>query len=214
MPHEVQRELVITVLLPEDQGRRGGGRPKVHRFRNQLLDLGPQLRQFRLQHDLTQAEIAQVVGARGESTVCQWERGRNVPDGVRRERVMALLGGQLWPQLRAVLVAGKGMPRCWQRAVRWYRRISRDREQREQVGVVVARGVAQLRAVDDLEGLREQYRADDGGWLRDIAGQLAAPPEPEIEVRRVELAVYGLRWLEIVHGFRFDLSQSLEQQGP
>jgi hypothetical protein len=30
-----QRQLVITVALPQDRGRHGDARPKVHRFRSQ-----------------------------------------------------------------------------------------------------------------------------------------------------------------------------------
>jgi hypothetical protein len=47
VPTEVQRELVITVPLPDDKGRRGDGRQKVHRFRSHWRELGRLLREFR-----------------------------------------------------------------------------------------------------------------------------------------------------------------------
>jgi hypothetical protein len=47
-----------------------------------------------------------------------------------------------------------------------------------------------------------------------VARQLGAAAEAEAALRRVEHAPYGLRWLQIVHGLQFDLSQSLDHQVP
>jgi DNA-binding transcriptional regulator YiaG len=90
----VARELVITVPLPDDQGRRGARQPKVHRFRSYWLELGQQLRAFRARYSLTQAEVARAIGAADASTVAQWESGVNVPEGLRREHLIELLHGQ------------------------------------------------------------------------------------------------------------------------
>lgn len=64
-----------------------------------------------------------------------------------------------------------------------------------------------------LEVLQEQDRADDGGRLREVARELAAT-EGRLEMRRMEYAAYGLPWLEIAHGLRFDLRHSLEHEVP
>ncbi len=68
MPNQVTRELVLTVPLPDDKGRRGDGRPKVHRFRSHWLELGRRLRDFRARYGVTQTEIARAIGAGDAST--------------------------------------------------------------------------------------------------------------------------------------------------
>src|SRR6266508_4635070 len=78
-----QRELVVTVPLPEDRGRKGDARPKTHRFRSHWLELGQRLRAFRERYGLTQDEVARAVEASEGTTVGQWENGVNVPDGIR-----------------------------------------------------------------------------------------------------------------------------------
>ena len=79
MGRDAARELVLTVALPEDRGRRGDARPKVHRFRSHWAELGRRLRAFRARYGLTQAEVARAVGAEGHSTVALWENGARVP---------------------------------------------------------------------------------------------------------------------------------------
>jgi hypothetical protein len=49
-----------------------------------------------------------------------------VPEGIRRERLLELLEGRLWPELRAAAIAGDGLPEPWQRGARWYRRAARE----------------------------------------------------------------------------------------
>ena len=71
VPYDVAWELVLTVPLPEDRGRRGDARPKVHRFRSLLLELGRRLRMFRARYGLTQDEVARVVGASDGTAVTQ-----------------------------------------------------------------------------------------------------------------------------------------------
>src|SRR5919202_5003423 len=100
-----QRELVITVPLPEDRGRQGDARPKVHRFRSYGVELGQRLRAFRERHALTQAEVAAALGAGSLTPVTQWEIGARTPEGLLQERVEALVAGRLWPELRAAVVA-------------------------------------------------------------------------------------------------------------
>ena len=102
------RELVITVPLPQDWGQRVDSRPKTRRFRSHWLELGRRLRDFRARYRVTQAEMAEAVGGAGHSAVAQWERGTNVPEGVRRERLVELLDGHLWPELRAAAIGGEG----------------------------------------------------------------------------------------------------------
>jgi transcriptional regulator with XRE-family HTH domain len=200
--------------VPEDRGLRGDGRPRAHRFRSYDLELGRRLRAFRAEHGLTQAEVARVVGAGGESAVCQWERGFAVPDGPRRARLVALLDGRLWPEFRRAMIAEAGMPTRWRRAARWYRRASRERQAREAVGAAAAAILGRLRAVDSADALRDAY------WRGDAAspGKARAEPVRGSEQRhdgvRAEDAAYGLRWVELASGLRFDLSRSLVRQVP
>jgi transcriptional regulator with XRE-family HTH domain len=210
---DTDRELVITI--PLHKGReRGDPASTAAQRRRFLLDLGPRLRAFRADNGLTQAEVARVVGARTPSTVTQWEAGVNVPDGMRRERLRALLNGQLRPELRAAMIDGEGMPGSWERAVRWYRRASRERRARETIGRAVAAVLDGLRAVETTEGLRGQYLADEAGGARAaMAAFLPAGARGEA-LRRAEDAAHGLRRLELARGARFDLGRSLARQLP
>ena len=214
MPHDSSRELVITVPLPEDRGRRGDGRPKARRFRSFQAELGRRLRAFRARYGVTQTEVARAVGAAGPSAVAQWERGTAVPEGVRRERVVELLEGRRWPELRAAAIAGDGLPASWDRAVRWYRRASREQRMRETVGVVVVQVSHELRAVASAEALREAYCAHDGECVRRVAERCGLGEEDRSELRRLEDAAYGLRWLELAGDLRLDLRRSLVPQVP
>ena len=45
-------------------------------------------------------------------------RGVNVPEWLRRERLIDPLEGRLWRELRAAATAGEGMPEPWVRAAR------------------------------------------------------------------------------------------------
>ena len=93
------------------------------------------------------------------TTVGQWENGVNVPDGVRRERVVELLPGKRWPALRAAVLAGEGLPLSLDRGVRWYRRTARERRPRESIGPAV---LDELQAVVFPEDLRHAYCEGDG----------------------------------------------------
>ncbi len=208
------RELVITVPLPEDKGLKGDGRPKVRRFRSRLLELGQRLSDFRRDHGLTQAEVAEVVGAASAATVCQWETGAKVPDGHRRERLAELLEGRLWRALRELVIEGNGMPRRWNDAVRWYRRASRERSPRVTTGAVVGVALAELRGVEGVDGLRRRYCEDDGNWIRGLSAKALACSGRQMHLSRIEDVAYGLRWLEITHGPQFDLGSSLARQLP
>lgn len=146
MPNQVARELVITVPLPDNKGRSGDGRSKVHRFRSHWLELGRRLRDFRARYGVTQTEVARAIGAGDASTVAQWESGVNVPEGIRREYLIELLEGRRWRELRAAASVGEGLPGSWQRGACWYRRASRERRSRETAGVVVVAILEELRA--------------------------------------------------------------------
>lgn len=190
----VARELVIIVPLPEDTGLRGDGRPKVRRFRRYQVELGERLATFRERYGVTQAEVARAVGARDHSAVSQWEGGVNVPEGMLRERLAELLDGRLWPDLRTAMIPGDGLPEPWDRAVRWYRRASRERRPREAAGIVIATVLDELRGVEARDRLRMHYCKRDGEWVRGVAERCGLVDDGRADLRRFEDAAYGLRW--------------------
>ncbi len=214
MPVHPGRELVITVPLPQDRGRQGDGRPKVHRFRSHWLELGRRLRTFRARYGLTQDEVARVVGASDGTALAQWENRVIVPDGLRRERLTELLEGRLWPELRTSIVCGDGMPSRWNQGVRWYRRAARERAPRESAGAIAAAILEDLRAVGVVDALRRYYGDHDGEWAHTVADQRGFGEQCRPDIRRIEDAAYGLRWLEIARGSRLDLGRSLVPQLP
>jgi transcriptional regulator with XRE-family HTH domain len=178
------------------------------------LELGRRLRRFREAHALTQAEVAAAVGASDKSAVSQWEAGVTVPDGMRRERLVELLEGRLWPQLRTAVVDMPGMPPRWAEAVRRYRRASRGRGARLGVGTVLSAVLQVLREVDSPDGLRERYRAEPGEWASRLAPDCNAEALCAADRRCAEEAGFGLRWLELERGLRFDTGRSLVDQLP
>src|SRR5919202_3160514 len=151
---EPGQEVVLFVPLPHDLGQSNDGRARVHRYRSLDLRLGRELLGFRASYGLTQNEVARVLAASGAPTISQWEAGRAVPDGVRRERLRELLDGRLWPELRAALLGGESFPALWREAVRWYRRASREVPARATWGVLIRRMLDSLLRVEDLAGLR------------------------------------------------------------
>jgi hypothetical protein len=156
--------------------------------------------------------VAAAVGASNKSAVSQWEAGVTVPDGARRERLVELLQGQLWPQVRAAVVAVPGLPPRWAEAVRWYRRASRERGARLGVGTVLSAVLQVLREVDSPDGLRERYRAVPGEWASRLAPDCKADGLPAADLRQAEEAAFGLRWLELECGLRFHTDRSLVGQ--
>jgi len=78
----------------------------------------------------------------------------------------------------------------------------------------VAAVLAELRAVDGAEALRQDYQACEGDWVRGIAGPCARGEREGAGLRRVEDAAYGLCWLELAHRLRLDLQRSLVAQLP
>jgi transcriptional regulator with XRE-family HTH domain len=205
---------VLFIPLPKDLGEAGDGRSRVHRYRSLDLRLGQDLHAFRTRYGLTQSEVAKVLSAGGAPTISQWEEGQNVPDGIRRERLRELLAGELWPELRASLIHGDGMPMRWNQGVRSYRRASRERVLRQGVGVIVSALLDDLRTVDSGEALRLHYVAHDGDWAHQWADQPGHGHECRDDLRRLEDASYGLRWLEIARGVQFNLTASLVRQLP
>jgi hypothetical protein len=133
---------------------------------------------------------------------------------VPRERLKELLAGRLWPELRAVVIAGPGLPGSWAQAVRWYRRASRERRLREIAGTVVAATLEELRAAASTEGLRRSYVESGGDWARGVAAAQRISEPATGWLRRIEDAAYGLRWLELTHGVRLDPRRSLAAQLP
>ena len=148
------RELVITVRLPDDRGRHGDARPKVHRFRSHWLELGARLRAFRERFGLTQVEVAGLLGVTSPA-VCQLGGGSGGPPGIVGERLADLLEGSVWPEVRATLMEGEGLPRPGREAARWYRGASRERQSRESAGTRLCRRILEdRRCAEFAEALR------------------------------------------------------------
>ena len=155
-----------------------------------------------------------MIGAGDHATVSQWESGINVPEGGRRQRLELLLAGRLWPELRLALIDGVGVPQAWEDAARWYRRASRECPPRETAGIAIAAALEVLRAAQSSEALRQHYRERDGEWIHGVATSCGLVDGHPLDLRRVEDAAYGLRWLEIAHGLRLDPHRSLTRQLP
>ena len=77
----------------------------------------------------------------------------NVPEGIRRERLLELQKARRWPELRASVIDNDGLPEAWDQAVGWYRRASRVRSPGEAEGVSVAIILCELWAVGSCEVL-------------------------------------------------------------
>ena len=82
------------------------------------------------------------------------------------------------------------------------------------VSLVVVTILEDLRTVETLEALRERYCARDGDWVRSVADRCGLGEEHRTDLRRIEDAAYGLRWLEIAHGLWLDVRRSLARQLP
>lgn len=214
VPDHLGRELVVAVTLPEDRGRHGDARLKVHCFRSAQLELGRRLGAFRERYGLTQHEIARAVGAADQSAGAKWERGVNVPDGERRERLTELLAGCGPTSAPSRSGTAGPLPLPWERAARWYRRASRGRAARRTAGVVVSAVLDDLRKLNTADSLRRHYRGRDSEWARDVAARLGLAEEHGTGLRRLEDAGFGLRWIELAHGWHFDLRPSLVLQVP
>ena len=146
------------------------------------------------------------------SATAEWERGANVPEGLRREHLIELLDGQRWPELRTATIVGEGLPETWDRGLRWYRRASRERGPRAAVGAVVAAILDDLRAIDSRDAHRHHYRERDGKWAQRVGARRGLSDKYQADLRRIEDAAYGLRWVELASGLRFDLSRLLVPQ--
>ena len=104
------------------------------------------------------------------------------------------------------------MPGRWNQGARWYRRASRERAAREGAGAVVAAILEDLRAVDSLDALRRRHAERHGEWADAIAVQGGLGEQSRADIRRIEDAAFGLQWLEVTRGSRFDLHRSLVPQ--
>lgn len=156
------------------------------------------------------------MGAREPSAVSLWESGTNVPKKMLRELLVELLDGRRWPELRAAMlgVGNDRLPEPWDRAVRWYRRASRERRPRETVGTAVAAILDELRGAETVEALRQHYCECDGDWATTVISRRAPGDEQRPDLRHIEDVAYSLRWLELAHGRRFWLGRSLVPQLP
>jgi hypothetical protein len=112
------------------------------------------------------------------------------------------------------MIDGDGMPMRWNRGVRTYRRASRDRVLRQSLGVIVSALLDQLRTLDSGEALRLHYVEHDGNWAHQWADEREHDHESRGDIRRLEDASYGLRWLEIARRIQFNLTASLVKQLP
>ena len=74
--------------------------------------------------------------------------------------------------------------------------------------------LGELRGIATLEGLLGHYRGRDGDWVRAILDPLDPDAGSAADLRRVEDAAYGLRWLALAHGLAFRLDRSLIPQLP
>lgn len=85
---------------------------------------------------------------------------------------------------------------------------------RETAGAAVATVLAELRAFGEPGALRRNYCERDSEWARGIA-EAHTPNQGDLaNLRRIEDAAYGLRWLELARERQIDLGHSLVSQIP
>jgi transcriptional regulator with XRE-family HTH domain len=161
---ELSREFVIMVPLPSERLRPDSTLPKQHRYRSLDVALAARLQAFRAEHDPSQAEVAEAVGAGNKSVVAEWEGAVSVPSGLRKRQLIELLEGKRWKMFREAVMVGEGMPQRWKQAVRWYRRASRSIGNRRTVGEVILATLNETRALTTIDELRHHYSGRDGGW--------------------------------------------------
>ena len=65
-----------------------------------------------------------------------------------------------------------------------------------------------------MDGLREHYGQNDGGWVRTLVAEHGADLGERGSLGRVEEVACGLRWLEVADGVVIDLARSLRCQLP
>jgi DNA-binding transcriptional regulator YiaG len=207
---EPGREFVIVVPLPSERLRPESTLPKQHLYRALDVALAGRVQAFRAEHDLSQSEVAAVVGAGNKSAIAAWERALRVPSGMRKRRLIELLEGKHWKVLREAVIVGERMPPRWQHAVRWYRRASRGVTNRRTVGEVILATLNDVRELRTIKALRDHYRDRDNGWPANPARPLSAGSS----VRLAEDAAYGLRWIEILSAITLDPCHSLVGKVP
>ena len=71
-----------------------------------------------------------------------------------------------------------------------------------------------LPAVASLDALRRCDEERDGEWAHAVADHRGLGERSHPDVRPIEDAAYGLRWLEVAQGSCFDLRRSLVPQLP
>ena len=69
------------------------------------------------------------------------------------------------------------------------------------------------RGVVSAGALHQDYCERDWNWVRAIVARHGLGEQPS-DLRRVEDAAYGLRWLELARGLRLDPARSLVPQLP
>src|SRR5579859_5890336 len=77
------------------------------------------------------------------------------------------------------------------------------------VGARLAIDLERLRLIGEEAGLRKQYCVDDVAAPISVDGQHAVTDVRQPPTWRIKDAAYGLRWLEVTNGPRFDLSRLL-----
>jgi hypothetical protein len=80
--------------------------------------------------------------------------------------------------------------------------------------VAVAAVLDELRGTVARDALRGHYRERDGDCAATVIARRGLSEQQQRGARRAEDAAYGLRWLELAHGRRFDLGRSLVPQIP
>jgi hypothetical protein len=89
-------------------------------------------------------------------------------------------------------------------------RAAATRDDRRAGGTILG----ELRGVESAGALRQHYCERDGDWARAAGGRCGLSDQPQADVRRVEDAAYGLRWLELARRLRLNPARSLVPQLP
>ncbi len=101
-----------------------------------------------------------------------------------------------------------GMRDVWCWATSWFLKPPASFEKRAKQAQLVESIKAELRTIDQVEGLHDRY-CRDSRWCLQLARQQFPREWPTLGVHATTAAAYGLRYVELLTGRTFDAREPL-----